>query len=86
MQIDESDEQSEKAELSIRAREESDGNVTVESWRHAVKHSSPMVRTELGMQIDESLKQEQNIFSPKPLGLEPDANVTAERLRQLIKQ
>jgi hypothetical protein len=51
MQMDESDEQFENAEVSRDESLASDSNVTTEKTLHLSKHSSPMFPTEGGMQI-----------------------------------
>jgi hypothetical protein len=63
MQIDESDEQSQNADLPIDKSLELDSNVIVERDQHLEKHDSPIFATEEGMQIDESDEQEQNAYS-----------------------
>jgi hypothetical protein len=54
MQIDESDEQSINAEISMSKSSEQDANVTVETDRHPLKQYSPISATDEGRQIDES--------------------------------
>jgi hypothetical protein len=54
MQIDESDEELQNADLSIRDSCEPGSNVTVESDLHPEKQYSRSVRTEGGIQIDDS--------------------------------
>jgi hypothetical protein len=64
MQIDESDEQFQNADLSMDESLEPDSNVTVERHLHFWNDSLPSVSTEEGMQIDESDEQEKNADSP----------------------
>jgi hypothetical protein len=60
MQIDESDEQEENADFSIRESLQSDLNVTLESALHPSKQDSQRTSTDEGIQIDESDEQDQN--------------------------
>jgi hypothetical protein len=57
MQIDESDEHSQKAEAWISDRWEPDSNSTEESDRHPEKHWWPRMVTDDGIRIDESDQQ-----------------------------
>jgi hypothetical protein len=57
MQIDERDEQQENTLASIRKGSEPASNVTLESEQHPWKHHSQSMRTDAGMQIDESDEQ-----------------------------
>jgi hypothetical protein len=57
MQIDESDEQDQKADSSIDESREPDSNVTLERDLHPWKQYLPSFSTEEGMQIDESDEQ-----------------------------
>jgi hypothetical protein len=57
MEIDERDEQQQKADCSMDESFEPDSNVTVRRDEHAEKQESPSVSTEEGMQIDESEEQ-----------------------------
>jgi hypothetical protein len=57
MQIDESDEQNQNADLSMNESLETDSNVSVERDLQPKKHVSPSTSTEEGMQIDESDEQ-----------------------------
>jgi hypothetical protein len=50
MQIDESDEQNEKAHFSIRESLQPDSNLTLESPVHPLKHPSQRSSTDNGMQ------------------------------------
>jgi hypothetical protein len=79
MQIDESDEQSLKAECSIDKSREPASNVTVERDSHSDKHSSPSLSTQEGRQIDLSDEQPQNEDSAMDESLEPGSNTTIER-------
>jgi hypothetical protein len=81
IEIDESDEQSENANLAIDESLELDSNVIVEREQHPEKHHSPTLSTLEGMQIDESDEQPQNADSPMDESLELDSNVTVERDR-----
>jgi hypothetical protein len=58
MQIDESDEQEENADLPIDESLESDSNMTVERDWHSEKQPVPSISIEEEMQIDESDEQE----------------------------
>jgi hypothetical protein len=77
--IDESDEQSSNAELSIHESLESDSNVIVERESHPQKQSSQIVSTEEGIQIDDSDEQHTNAQRSRRESLESDLNVTVER-------
>jgi hypothetical protein len=57
MHIDESDEQFEKADCSIRDNLEFDSNVITESFLQSEKHFSQMIVRDEGMQIDDSNEQ-----------------------------
>jgi hypothetical protein len=57
MQIDESDEHHEKADLPIHETLQPDSNVTVDRELHPRKHLGPRFLTDEGMQIDESDEQ-----------------------------
>jgi hypothetical protein len=78
MQIDESDEQGQSAELSIRESLESDSNVTLERLLHAEKQLLQRISTDDGMQIDESDKQSENAAFSIRESLESDSTVTLE--------
>jgi hypothetical protein len=56
-QIDESDEQSQNAPVSIDRRQDGDPNVTVESDSQLQKHCRGRRVTEAGRQIEESEEQ-----------------------------
>jgi hypothetical protein len=60
MQIDESDEQDQNANFSIRESLRSDSNITLESAVHPLKQCSPSNSTDDGMQIDESDEHDEN--------------------------
>jgi hypothetical protein len=79
IQIDESDEQLQNAERSIRESLESDSNVIIERELHPLKQDSPIVSTEEGIQIDESDEQLQNAERSRHNSLEPDSKMIVER-------
>jgi hypothetical protein len=56
-QIDESNEQSQNANSSIRESLESDSKLTFDKFRHPEKQFSEMISTDDGIQIDESDEQ-----------------------------
>jgi hypothetical protein len=78
MQIDESDEQDEKADFSIRESLQPDSNVTLESTVHSMKQPAQRSSTDDGMQIDESDEQDENAHFSIRESLQPDSNVTLE--------
>jgi hypothetical protein len=57
-------------------------NSTVERDSHREKHSSQIVRTDAGMQIEPNDMQAQNARSPSFERLKPGANVTLVRRKQ----
>jgi hypothetical protein len=63
MQMDRSDEHSEKANGSIEDRLEGDSNATVERDRHPKKHCAPSLLTVDGIQIDNNGRPENARFS-----------------------
>jgi hypothetical protein len=71
MQIDESDEQSQKAHCAISDSLESDSKLTVQSFRHRRKLDSRIALTDEGMQIDAS-EQFRNARVPIIESCEPD--------------
>jgi hypothetical protein len=79
MQIDESAEQYENADCSIRDSLEPHSNVTDES-PHAPKHSSQRISTEDGMQIVESDEQPANADGPIRESVETGSKTTVERV------
>jgi hypothetical protein len=86
MQIDESNEQRQNADLSICESLEFDSNLTHESSSHGEKQFSPMSSTDEGMQIDESDEQHEKADFSTCESLDFDSNITQERLVQVKKQ
>jgi predicted HicB family RNase H-like nuclease len=79
IQIEESEEQHPKTELSIRDNLEFAWKVTVESRPQYSKQFSPMSSMAEGMQIEESAKQSQKADLSIRDSLESAWKVTAER-------
>jgi hypothetical protein len=79
MQTDDSDEQPENTDISIREIGESDTNATVNSELHSEKHASPRLSTDERIEIDASDAQEPNAEFSRRAIFEPDSNVTFER-------
>jgi hypothetical protein len=86
MSIDESAEQPENADSSIRETLEFDSNVTFESLRQPVKQLGPITSVEEGMWIDERDEQSENARPSIRERWESDSNVTVERTAQFWKQ
>jgi hypothetical protein len=78
IQIDLSDEQSEKA-LGSRETLQFGWNVTLQSEEHVAKQYEPMISTEDGMQIDLSDEQYEKARSSIRISLGLDSSVTLER-------
>jgi hypothetical protein len=85
MQIDESDEQPQKAEPSIHESLEAKPNSIVERDLHPQKQLSPSFVTEEGTQIDESDRQLRNAKTPIAESRESNSNITSVKVRQLAK-
>jgi hypothetical protein len=78
MQIDESDEQDENANRSIRETLQPDSNLTLESALHQRKQPSQRSSTDDGMQIDESDEHNQNAHFSIRETLLSDSKITLE--------
>jgi hypothetical protein len=81
MQIDESDEQREKAARSREESLEPGSNVAANRDLHPSKQFWPMSSTVSGMQIDDSDEHPQNAEMSMHESLEPDSKVTVDRER-----
>jgi hypothetical protein len=79
MQIDESNEHWQNADLSRHSSLQPDSNVTVDSDGHFEKHSPESFSREEGMQIDESDEHCENVESSMHESLELGSKVTVER-------
>jgi hypothetical protein len=86
MQIDESDEQCQNADFSIRKSRERDSNVIAKSDRHRKKHLNGTESTPEGIEMDESEPQSKNTEYKILESREPGSNVTLERERQTEKE
>jgi hypothetical protein len=81
MQIDEIKEQCANVESSIDETFDPGSNMTVESEVHSLKHFSPSLSTDAGIQIDESDEQCENAEAPMRESAQPDSNVTPVTVR-----
>jgi hypothetical protein len=79
MEIDESDEQSQKASCLIADTVAPISKVTVERFRQPQKHSTEIISTEAGIQIDERDEHHLNPHAPSRDMVEPGAKVTTHR-------
>jgi hypothetical protein len=79
IQMEGSDEQHAKTDLSIVTSRDSDSNVTADSDEHEWKHSTQRISTDAGMQIERSKVQLANAASPIVFKRETGRNVNETR-------
>jgi hypothetical protein len=85
MQMDESDEQCENAEVSMRESREPASKPTVPRDAHERKQSEGIVSTREGMHIDESDEHSRNAEGSIQESSEPGSNVMVARQRHPMK-